>query len=278
MIFKVDFAKAYDSIRWDYLDDVLISFGFGTKWRSWIRGSCEEGMFKGYKIDPSTTWSHLCFAVDAVFMGWESLVSSLSIGALLFKWYGATFHDNSLWSRNYISLHGLNDHVYSCCFSIRHGAPSNRTFGKIFGLAINLLPAFLFRVFALEENNDISVADKMNTVYLLFFSTSCPRRGTSNNNLISFSIITVTVIYLILDDRVLELKWRWCFSSSRCSFYVLDEAFLPKMEVPTRWIKSIRFGKMFVLLKLYLDRLHTRSNLSFVGSLLPSLACLFVIT
>nr|GEZ39157.1 RNA-directed DNA polymerase, eukaryota [Tanacetum cinerariifolium] len=39
MIFKVDFAKAYNSIRWDFLDDVLISFGFGSKWRSWIRGS-----------------------------------------------------------------------------------------------------------------------------------------------------------------------------------------------------------------------------------------------
>nr|GEY19755.1 RNA-directed DNA polymerase, eukaryota [Tanacetum cinerariifolium] len=39
MIFKVDFSKAYDSIRWDFLDDVLISFGFGSKWHSWIRGS-----------------------------------------------------------------------------------------------------------------------------------------------------------------------------------------------------------------------------------------------
>ncbi|GKE49611.1 RNA-directed DNA polymerase, eukaryota, partial [Tanacetum coccineum] len=43
MIFKVDFAKAYDSIRWDYLDDVLSSFGFGPKWRSWIRGSLNFG-------------------------------------------------------------------------------------------------------------------------------------------------------------------------------------------------------------------------------------------
>ncbi|GJS60355.1 hypothetical protein Tco_0655139 [Tanacetum coccineum] len=33
MIFKVDFEKAYDSVRWDYLDDVLKSFGFGEKWR-----------------------------------------------------------------------------------------------------------------------------------------------------------------------------------------------------------------------------------------------------
>ncbi|GKB06125.1 RNA-directed DNA polymerase, eukaryota [Tanacetum coccineum] len=39
MIFKVDFAKAYDSITWDYLDDVLKSFRFGVKWRSWIHGS-----------------------------------------------------------------------------------------------------------------------------------------------------------------------------------------------------------------------------------------------
>nr|GEZ75667.1 cysteine-rich receptor-like protein kinase [Tanacetum cinerariifolium] len=31
MIFKVDFEKAYDSVRWDYLDDVLQKFGFGSK-------------------------------------------------------------------------------------------------------------------------------------------------------------------------------------------------------------------------------------------------------
>ncbi|GJS76678.1 RNA-directed DNA polymerase, eukaryota [Tanacetum coccineum] len=44
MVFKVDFAKAYDSIRWDYLDEVLRAFGFGSKWRSWIGGSLRSGM------------------------------------------------------------------------------------------------------------------------------------------------------------------------------------------------------------------------------------------
>ncbi|GKA07595.1 hypothetical protein Tco_0686819 [Tanacetum coccineum] len=29
MVFKVDFAKAYDSVRWDFLDDVLEPLGFG---------------------------------------------------------------------------------------------------------------------------------------------------------------------------------------------------------------------------------------------------------
>nr|GEX51527.1 cysteine-rich receptor-like protein kinase [Tanacetum cinerariifolium] len=29
LIFKVDFEKAYDSVHWDYLDDILKKFGFG---------------------------------------------------------------------------------------------------------------------------------------------------------------------------------------------------------------------------------------------------------
>nr|GEV88292.1 RNA-directed DNA polymerase, eukaryota [Tanacetum cinerariifolium] len=37
LIFKVDFEKAYDSVRWDFLDDVLCKFGFGDKWRRWIQ-------------------------------------------------------------------------------------------------------------------------------------------------------------------------------------------------------------------------------------------------
>nr|GEV98791.1 reverse transcriptase domain-containing protein [Tanacetum cinerariifolium] len=82
MIFKVDFAKAYDSIRWDFLDDVLISFGFGSKWRSWIRGSLFSGkasilvngsptleIFTGFRVYHSITLSHLFYADDAVFIG-----------------------------------------------------------------------------------------------------------------------------------------------------------------------------------------------------------------
>ncbi|GJR85045.1 RNA-directed DNA polymerase, eukaryota [Tanacetum coccineum] len=83
MLFKVDFAKAYDSIRWDFLDDVLQAFGFGIK-RSIISVSVilimesihlsfvrttEVGTFQGLQISDEMKLSHLFYADDAVFIG-----------------------------------------------------------------------------------------------------------------------------------------------------------------------------------------------------------------
>nr|GEW44648.1 RNA-directed DNA polymerase, eukaryota [Tanacetum cinerariifolium] len=39
MIFKVDFEKAYDSVRWNFIDDILRRFSFGENWYKWIQ-SC----------------------------------------------------------------------------------------------------------------------------------------------------------------------------------------------------------------------------------------------
>ncbi|GKA01825.1 RNA-directed DNA polymerase, eukaryota, partial [Tanacetum coccineum] len=44
LIFKIDFEKAFDYVRWDYLDTVLSNFGFEAKWRSWIQGCLKSAM------------------------------------------------------------------------------------------------------------------------------------------------------------------------------------------------------------------------------------------
>ncbi|GJZ80214.1 RNA-directed DNA polymerase, eukaryota [Tanacetum coccineum] len=109
MVFKVDFAKAYDSIRWDFLEDVLRAFGFGSKWCSWIRGclhsgdplapylfilimeslhlslsrAIEAGIFKGIKIGSSLNISYLFYADDAVFIGEWSIANLSGITHIL---------------------------------------------------------------------------------------------------------------------------------------------------------------------------------------------------
>ena len=38
VVFKIDFEKAYDHVRWDFLDQVLEKKGFSPKWRKWMSG------------------------------------------------------------------------------------------------------------------------------------------------------------------------------------------------------------------------------------------------
>ncbi|GJR43314.1 RNA-directed DNA polymerase, eukaryota [Tanacetum coccineum] len=69
MVFKVDFAKAYDSIRWDYLDDVLQAFSFGSRWPSWINELLKRVSLRVLRLITPITISHLFYADDAVFVG-----------------------------------------------------------------------------------------------------------------------------------------------------------------------------------------------------------------
>ncbi|GJR82532.1 RNA-directed DNA polymerase, eukaryota [Tanacetum coccineum] len=108
LIFKVDFAKAYDSVRWDYLLDVLHAFGFGPNGVgdplapylfilimeslhiSFSR-AVSDGFFKGIDIQGSTSISHLFYADDAVFIGEWSEANLVNLVRILKCFYLLAF-------------------------------------------------------------------------------------------------------------------------------------------------------------------------------------------
>ncbi|GJW69780.1 putative RNA-directed DNA polymerase, eukaryota, reverse transcriptase zinc-binding domain protein [Tanacetum coccineum] len=95
MIFKVDFEKAFDSVRWDFLDDILKNFGFGLKQGDPLspllfilvmeslhlsfHNFTTAGLFNGISLDPNFQLSHIFYADDVVFLGqWsESNLSTI---------------------------------------------------------------------------------------------------------------------------------------------------------------------------------------------------------
>ena len=43
IVLKLDYEKAYDRVKWDFLDKMLCSRGFGDIWRTWIGEWLEGG-------------------------------------------------------------------------------------------------------------------------------------------------------------------------------------------------------------------------------------------
>ncbi|GKF36762.1 RNA-directed DNA polymerase, eukaryota, reverse transcriptase zinc-binding domain protein, partial [Tanacetum coccineum] len=54
MIFKVDIAKAYDTLSWDYLLSVIKFMGFGNKCVRWIK-ACLESARSSVLVNGSPT-------------------------------------------------------------------------------------------------------------------------------------------------------------------------------------------------------------------------------
>nr|GEU53215.1 RNA-directed DNA polymerase, eukaryota, reverse transcriptase zinc-binding domain protein [Tanacetum cinerariifolium] len=154
-VLKIDFEKAYDSVRWDYVIDVLSKFRFGKRWCEWIhecfrssRGSvlmngsptAEFQFYKGLKQgDPLAPFIfilvmkslHLSFnrVVDAVLLQGIVLNSSLRLSHLFFA-------DDVVFMGQWNS-ETIDTIIYVLkCFQRASGLSINVSKGKLMGIAM----------------------------------------------------------------------------------------------------------------------------------------------
>ncbi|GJR77142.1 RNA-directed DNA polymerase, eukaryota [Tanacetum coccineum] len=85
LIFKIDFEKAFDSVRWDYLMRFLANYGFWTKWRSFdsrvltllwdlFLSMVNVWLYNGIQLMNLLNLSHLFYAELMYFVGLNGIL------------------------------------------------------------------------------------------------------------------------------------------------------------------------------------------------------------
>ncbi|GJY40382.1 hypothetical protein Tco_0427652 [Tanacetum coccineum] len=112
------------------------------------------------------------------------------------------------------------------------------------------------RLFALEVNKDCSVADKLNAPFTASFRRQT-RGGPEAQQLEQLTNLLDSVSLSNMEDRCFwDLNGEGVFQVKDVRS-VLDETFLPKENIPTRWVKSIPIKVNVFVWKLVQDQLRS---------------------
>nr|GEV04155.1 RNA-directed DNA polymerase, eukaryota [Tanacetum cinerariifolium] len=302
MIFKIDFEEAYDSVKWDYLDDVLNKFSFGTKWKGWIHNCLHSskgsilvnesptGEFhfrRGLKQgDPLSSFLfilvkenlHLSFqnvVNEGLFKGkkmswvkWSRVLASKDKGGLGVSSFFALNRALLLkWVWRF-----RNDMISLWTRIKKLVTGSTRFFWEDVWMGDVTFKSRFPRVYALESDKKITVAAKMNHNVLGFSLRRAPRDGVEMEQLKDLIAILEDVELPIMHDR-----WIWSlvgsgeFSVASARRFI-DDHRLTSSPHKTRWVKVVLVKINVMAWKVRFDFLPTRLNLSRRGLELQSIS------
>nr|GEZ20116.1 RNA-directed DNA polymerase, eukaryota [Tanacetum cinerariifolium] len=253
MFFKVDFVKAYDSVRWEYLIDVLKAFGFGLNWCQWIQGT-------------------FCFAKASIlvngsptneFQFHRGLKQGDPLASLLFILVMESLH----LSFNRVVDAGILKEMESIRNNFFIGAgPSEK---NITWVAWN-------QVLASKEKGGLGVSSffALNRALLLKWVW----RFVSQDGSLWYHVIQAIYGVKINSHPVRYNRWV-CNVAGNGNFSVkiirdlIDDLILPSSVVSTRWVKSVPIKINIFMWRARRDCLPTRLNLSHRGVIMETVNC-----
>ncbi|GJZ64535.1 putative RNA-directed DNA polymerase, eukaryota, reverse transcriptase zinc-binding domain protein [Tanacetum coccineum] len=300
MVFKVDFEKAFDSLRWDFLDLVMEKLGFGLKWRSWIQG-CLRNNRSSILVNGSpvtflifmslydTINDHYLFLSDTRLLCLHAFTRKADALGLI---KGACIgRDNMsishLMYADDVAI-GVSDDEISCManvigcgvakFPLKYigvpiGCNMNRKIGNgastYFGndTWCGDLPFKIQypRVYALYTDKNCLIA---NRISLIDWSDILRRNLRGGAEQSQFDAILSAIENVTLSDK--SDSWQWLVNgcngfSVTSARSLIDSFFLDGDTIATRWNRFIPIKVNVFLWRLNLNKLPTRVNLDRKG-------------
>nr|GEY79223.1 RNA-directed DNA polymerase, eukaryota, reverse transcriptase zinc-binding domain protein [Tanacetum cinerariifolium] len=236
-IFKVNFEKAFDSVKWDYLDDTLKAFCFGEKWRGWIDGCLKSAMgsilvngsptsefeFKecfflasGLKINLHKS-KLMGIGVNSQIVSNVANTIGCSTFSTPFNYHGvkvgdimsrgsldkvATVTRTSPWLDILREVSSLKSKAIDLLnyARIKVGNKANTMFWEDLWVGDSTLKMQYPRLYSLELQKDINVAEKLGHSSLVFSFRGHPRGGTEEEQLHSLLSSVVRRWWLMADE------------------------------------------------------------------------------
>ncbi|GJZ27106.1 RNA-directed DNA polymerase, eukaryota [Tanacetum coccineum] len=260
LVLKVYFEKSYDSVRWDYLDDILRKFGFGDKWHG---DPLSPFLFILVMESLHVSFQRLVDAVKSIHGG-DGKIGKKAKSTFLSLWLDIV-HEVELLKDRCIDL-----------ISFIHKKLGNGADTLFWEDAWRGGTAFKYlypRVYVLESSKNIDVASKMAHCNLDYSFRRDPRGGVKKAQ---FDLMFEKVEGTLLAD--MRDRWTWSLEGSG-DFSVasvrklLDGNMLPEVASKTRWIKAMPIKVNVHAWRVKLDCLPTRINISRRGMKIESIIC-----